>query len=200
MTSDPYVIAEVVSQYKGLTLKGRRVLDLGGNIGAFAVYAALNGCADCISYEPEMENYLQLCKNIAPFSNVGARRMAVIPGDYDSITFYLTNGTDAGGYSTIPFRGRREVKVPAISFRKVLAEYKPNVIKFDIEGGEYGLINSISKFPACVKEIIAEIHFNKKEFRGMEQLFRHKTQGWEEVKSPVQTGKNWHTLGHWRRK
>jgi len=202
VTSDPYVIAEVVSQYKELNLQGRRVLDLGGNIGAFAVYAALRGCSYCATYEPEQDNFDQLLLNTSPFPVIEAFRHAVVSEVPKSgeISFYLTTGNDAGGYSAVPFRGRIEVKVPAVSFEEVLRLAKPDVIKFDIEGGEYDLLEGIKKFPACVKEIIAEIHFNKKEFRGKEELFRERTVGWEEVKSPKQTGKNWHTLGHWRRK
>lgn len=198
VTSDQYVCGQVCGEYKKLPIKDRVVLDLGGNIGAFAVYASLLGCKQCISYEPDVDNYNLLQTNTRSYSNIIIHQAAVITKSADAVRFYKTTGSAKDGYSIIPFRGRVESVVPAVSFKSVLEKYKPSTIKMDIEGAEFDLLIE-NDLPAYVKDIIVEIHFSKKEFREKYHTLVSRFKNWNVIIQPKVTEKNFHTLGQWSR-
>lgn len=161
VTSDHYGYAQVCSEYKKLPIKNRIVLDLGGNIGAFAVYSALMQCKQCYSFEPDLENFKFLVENTKMYENIKCIRAAVTSNNDKDVCFFETTGKARDGFSIIPFKGRIPVKVPAVNFKNILQEYKPETIKMDIEGAEYELIEKV-ELPDFVTDIVMEIHFSKK--------------------------------------
>lgn len=198
VTSDQYVCAEVCGEYKHLPLADKIVMDIGANIGAFAVYATLNGAKQVICYEPETQNFTQLKLNCSKYSNVIQHQAAIVDGENQVIDFYLTNGKAKDGYSIIPFKGRTVVQCQAFNFHEQLELHKPESIKMDVEGAEFELL--AKPLPDFVKSIVVEIHFNKRVFRERFDDLIKNFADWDCVIKPKQTGTNFHTLAQYNRK
>lgn len=196
--SDNYVAGLILRFYKNLPYEGERVLDLGGCTGVFAVYAALRGAEMVATYEPEEKNYEVLVENTYPYDNILPYRRAVTLRDDETIPFYLTTGQSTDGYSTVEFRGRTRVDVPNTHFRDVLELHRPTVIKMNIEGGEYELMQH--PLPDYVKAVVMDIHFTKKHWREQLPELTKQFEGWDTVMEPKNTGRNFHTKGLWIRK
>ncbi len=133
-TMDEYIVRECRHQYDALEVAaGDRVLDVGANIGAFAVPMARRG-AVVTAIEPEIENYVRLVMNIGELP-VRPIRAAVAPwaGEVD---LYVTPGSNKGHHSTVISKGRAVQKVPGLVWRDVLAD-PYDVLKFDAEGAQY---------------------------------------------------------------
>ena len=208
--SDEYVIKEVVGSYGKLRLKGKKVLDLGANIGAFSVYAALCEAKEVVAYEPDPINFQVLKENTQAWEPPATPNAigsyyplstniegAVTMSKEGHIPFYVSDGPNKGIHSTLAFNGRAEIEVQNHYFPSVLAKHKPQVIKMDVEGEEHNLL--LHTLPKYVKEIVVEIHFNKRNFRDSWLSLTAQFRSWHSLREPKETGKNWHTLGHWRR-
>lgn len=198
VTSDQYVCGQVVNEYKRLNLKGKRVFDLGGNIGAFTMYAHLMGASQIWAYEPDPENYALMEQNVGDIEGVTLIQGAVTGYRTDTVKFYLTKGKSRDGFSIVPFNGRTEITVPAYDLVHELSMFQPQVIKMDIEGGEYSMLPLLDR--PFVEEIVVEIHFSKKKFRQAYDALIKPFEDWDVLVQPRQTGTNFHTLAHWRRK
>jgi FkbM family methyltransferase len=190
----------VIQEYKHLPITGKRVMDIGGNIGAMAVRCALEKCELVVSYEPEPANYDLLEKNTRPFANVLPVNAAVTNDPSGRmIDLWLTNTRTMGSCSIIPFRGRTPKKVKTINFQEELERHRFQSIKMDCEGAEWYLL--AMEIPPYVKDIVAELHFTKKEWRNPTfGMIMGKFSEWDLIHKPKDTGKNFHTLVHWRRK
>ena len=196
-TYDRAIVNEVTRSYGWLDCEGRKVLDVGCNIGAFARMAVDKGASKVMGFEPELENYDLAALN-CPEADI--YQGALISGDEQSISFYLsTSGKNPGNYSTTEFRGRKKITVLTRKFQTVLDQFQPDVIKMDCEGSEYDLLLN-TPLPDCVKEIAVEIHLNKPEWRAKKakQLIKI-FKGWKKVVKPTVGDKNWHTMAGFRR-
>lgn len=189
----------VIREYQYLPIAGKRVMDIGGNIGAMAVRCALEGCARVVSYEPEPSNFELLRRNTAPFEQVVAVNAAVTNDPSGQvIDLWLTGTKTMGSCSIVPFRGRTPTPVKTINFKDEMEKYQFDSIKMDCEGAEWYLL--AQHIPDHVKDIVAELHFTKKEWRDpMFGMIMGKFANWQLIKEPKNTGKNFHTLVHWRR-
>jgi FkbM family methyltransferase len=190
----------VIHEYRYLPIKDRRVMDVGGNIGAFALRASLEGCDLCISYEPERSNFVTLQKNVTDHPRVLAVNAAVTTkptGTPD--TLWLTNERTLGSSSTTEFRGRTPQPITTVNFTEELFKYGFTSIKMDCEGQEWDLLLE-ADLPDFVTDIAVEIHFTKRRWRDHYfPLLMAKMGAWEPLIMPKNTGKNFHTLAHWRR-
>ena len=196
-TSDEKVWQEI-REYKAMKISSRdRVLDLGGNIGAFSSKAVCFG-AVVLAYEPEPENYKLLKLNSPDSENIQA---AVVSGKERRVTLYLNRGTGAGSHTVEPTRGRIPIQVPAVQFSEVLREFKPTKIKCDIEGAEFDLFIN-TKLPKCVTEVIMELHLKGRDKWLRATVALHKSflqQGFEAIVSPRFKKTDWHCPAHYRR-
>jgi FkbM family methyltransferase len=50
-------------------------------------------------------------------------------------------------HSVVPQRGRRAIVVRTRTLQELTAEYRPTLIKMDIEGGEYDLVVALGASP-----------------------------------------------------
>lgn len=191
----------VIKEYEHLPLEGKTLLDVGGNIGAFAVWAAMNGCKRVFTFEPEQENFHLLSLNTYPWAEqVMPIRAALVSHNDKEVNLWLTGTKTMGSCSTTEFRGRTPVRVPAMNFLETVLKYQPDGIKMDCEGAEWDLLDC--PLPLCVKDVAAELHFTKRHWREISYpwlLDWMKEQGFEPLREPKNTGSNWHTIAHWRR-
>jgi FkbM family methyltransferase len=145
-SSDVDVIREVCERkvYRKKTVgfdvePGEHWLDLGANIGAFALYCRMRG-AKATCFEPDPENFEVLKKNAPDFSLVNA---AVTSLRQPKLCFFKSNNPDNHYRQTIIPVGRYK---PAGEFHNVYAGRLNGVafydgVKMDIEGSEFGLID-----------------------------------------------------------
>mgnify|MGYP003114803403 FL=1 len=196
-TLDEYIFKEVRSAYKDLKIKeGDVVLDLGANIGAFAKQTAEKG-ATVHCYEPEPNNFVLLKYN-SP--NTNNHKKAVVGKQNGNIKLFINSKRNKGIHMTRPVNGRESIEVETVSFSDLINEIKPNKIKIDVEGAEYGFLPF--EFPSFVKKLVMEIHFQyDPSWRklGREVHDSMVRQGFVSLKEFKDTGKNWHTIGAYER-
>ena len=138
------------------------VLDLGAHIGAYTVYAA-GRVAQVISVEPEPSNFRVLTRNTKHLENVRIVNAAGVGGTGGSKTTLYVNGRaggNSGANSLDLTRGRRKIQVHAVPFTGLSAGV--TVIKCDIEGGEYDLLDEFADLPKTMRLVAMELHFHRR--------------------------------------
>jgi len=164
-TTDLNCLIEVIEKadYRHIPLgfdveEGEEWLDLGGNIGAFALYAHKNGAKKVTSYEPDKDNYRILKLNISKIDGYEAVNSAITIEKKDSLEFFSgKKDTDRYRYSHLA-SGRSIGKINN-KYGEFLRELCCDGVKMDIEGSELGLIDK--KFiPKCNK-LVMEYHLTR---------------------------------------
>ncbi len=176
-TSDEDVLREVVDRQSYArrsvgfdVLPGESWLDLGANIGAFVIYAALRGAAHVHAFEPMPDCFELLEKNARacrPAMIVALSKFVVTNRKDTAIPFYTKNN---------PLNHWRGTIVEVQGYEKV--GELPNVyagdlgvgfdgaahydgVKMDIEGSELGIIDD-DLIPPCSK-LVMEYHICRDE-------------------------------------
>lgn len=205
---DLNIIREQAGQYGEMNLgPGDDVLDLGGNIGAFACLVA-RGCNTCTSYEPEGENYLVMQHHLE--RGLGPPDWSLVQGAVvGSVTerwvpFYVNKRRNKGTHRLRPTKGRAVVHVPAEAFEDALGlthAITPNAVKCDIEGGEYDLPWRLVA-EADVDKLAIEFHFQgPHEWREQARSIVGDLAAWgfTPVRQVKLDGGHWTSTGVWRR-
>lgn len=144
-TSDWEVLQEVLvsrcyrNELVGFDVEeGERWLDLGGNIGAFALYCRSRG-AECISYEPDPECF-DIFKLNAPEAEVV--RACVTADERKYLQMFKPQADHKlSRNSIIEFGGSVSTgQVPNVHIEDALEGHFDG-IKMDIEGSEFGIID-----------------------------------------------------------
>lgn len=157
---------------------GERWLDLGANIGAFALYCASRG-ATAVCYEPMRDCFEVLERNLRAGSQAHQRAVTVGTGDY--VRFFTSkNPVNHWRGTVVPVVGYEQVgyDVPNHCATFLQAE-SYNGVKMDIEGSEGPLID-YWMLPACSK-LVMEYHTSRNPYliplrhrvAILEKKFRH---------------------------
>lgn len=166
--ADESIIRHVVSEHEysppGYEIgPDDTVIDIGGNIGAFAVTAsraATNGWV--IVYEPEPDNAALLRRNLDRnhCPNVTVVNAAV-SGRAGVLSLHL-NPDNSGGHSVHRTHGGPTVTVPAVALRDLFDEHaveRCDFLKIDCEGAEYDILYSLPRpYFARIRRIVMEYH------------------------------------------
>ncbi len=199
-TYDSYVVNEIQRSYGMLNVKDKKVFDIGANIGAFSVWASDHGARLIVAFEPEPYNFEMLQINSSKIEgSYATHKIALIIGDDTNIDLWLApSGKNPGNSSLIQRRGRTATKVSTGNFYYMLENYRPEVIKMDVEGVEFDLLEH--GLPDYVKQIAMEIHLQGKDFFYSAPGLLAQFSEWECIKEPVlDNPKLWQTLGAWKR-
>lgn len=161
-TSDSFVVKEVWGgEYSKLQIMPTDiVVDFGMNIGMFSLYARQRGAKQVIGYEPEEDNYNIACYNIQQNGQtafIQAHKKAIV-GNQDVVRNFSINGKkNKGAHSLVAKRGRSTVAVDCVNVDSVIQQYRPSIIKMDIEGGEMECLPAITDW-SSVNQLILEFH------------------------------------------
>lgn len=175
-TSDEQALTEVVQKkvYRrkiaGFDVEpGETWLDLGANIGSFAIYCLVRGAtAEC--YEPDPECFKLLEKNA-----VGCKcfNTAVTNLQQDTLTFYKSRKPDNHYRGTfLVVQGMQPAgEVPNLYIGDSLSSREFDGIKLDIEGSEFGMIDD-DLIPKC-KKLVMEYHSSRdRSYKNLERRLK----------------------------
>jgi FkbM family methyltransferase len=166
-TSDEHALREVLvencyaNESVGFdVLPGEHWLDLGANIGAFAVYCEMRqATADCFEPDKECFGILKMNTEDSDFSLINC---AVTDSPEKEISFFGSSNPDNHYRGTIfDVQGYKEQeKVPNLWAQHLKEDYTAmDGIKMDIEGSEFGIIDKWL-LPPCDK-LVLEYHTSR---------------------------------------
>jgi len=171
-TFDKAMIRDSLKNYKGFTkLKNSVILDLGANCGGFTKMALEAGAKKVIALEPCPYNYQVLALNAPEAVCLNA---AVSETDGEVTFYYSDSKRSSSSSSTVERRNFSGVSitVPAHGIMTLLEQYKPNIVKMDIESKEYDILDKMEKIPEYVEEFALEVHrFSPKHTAYLDSFF-----------------------------
>lgn len=142
------------------------VIDIGGNIGAFAIYAARSAHRGrVLTFEPCRESYSLLLENLAlnHIAHVCAAPAAVGAANAN-LTLYV-DGTHTGRASLQVEHVKevlRQEAVSVVSLQSVFDDHKIDtcdLLKLDCEGAEYDILYSLPEaYYSRIRRIVMEYH------------------------------------------
>jgi FkbM family methyltransferase len=151
----------------GTVADGAVILDIGANIGAFSVYAAMSArCVRVYAYEPIPEFYRLMqenirinrlehavqCFNVAVAADQGLRELFLESRTFSFPTF-LPSDAD---------RATRTLSVPCVSLAGILDSHaleRVDLLKMDCEGAEYEILyGTPDQHLERIREIRMEYH------------------------------------------
>jgi len=146
---DSAMICESIANYiiGGVDYAGKVCLDLGANIGGFTKVAQDFGASKVIAVECDHRNFNKLSDSFKDTDNVECIHGAVSNSDEDTVHIYKSSSRSKHcSVTTIDnknskFKEYDEVKT--IRFNDLVGKYSPDIIKIDIEGAEYQIIDDV---------------------------------------------------------
>ncbi len=172
-TFDQAMIRDSLKNYKDLKhIKGSVVLDLGANCGGFTKMALNLGAKKVIAVEPCPYNFDVLKINAHSAFNINS---AISEKKENKTNFYYSDSKRSSSSScTLERRNYSglSIEVDSLNINEVLKKYKPSVIKMDMEGKEYDILDAMSTVPKYVKEFALEVHrFSQKYTAYIDRFF-----------------------------
>ena len=151
---------------------GWRVVDIGANVGIYAMLAASRG-AKLVCYEPTPAAFERLRHNTAKW-NVECHRLAVVGDERDTVPLYIHSMRDTrntllgeqGGVNNTAASIRKDsqpvaltdpIDVAAVSIAKVLEE-PCDLLKVACEGGEFEIFAHAGQSLRNARRIVLELH------------------------------------------
>lgn len=161
MVAETWVLGDYKKAEEISIKPGDVVFDVGGHIGIFSLYAAHQG-AKVYAFEPEASNYRKLQENIK-LNNLEDRITALNYGlAGTSGVRRLDISDNSGGHSLLTDVGSSFQDVAVKTFAEAANELTVkhiDLLKIDIEGGEYELFESLKDSElGMIKSIIGEFH------------------------------------------
>jgi FkbM family methyltransferase len=136
-------------------VRPRRIVDLGSNTGVSILYFALahpGAAIEGVEASPELFRLLQ--RNVGDLPGV-TLHFGAVSADAGPVVFYASDSSWAG--STVAGDGGRPYEVPGVPLDELLAPGDVDLLKVDIEGGEFDVLPS-SRRLRDVAVVIGEIH------------------------------------------
>lgn len=143
------------------------IIDIGGNIGAFALYAAISSKNSVIySYEPTPDSYNLMVENI----KINKFEKRIFPFNFavgsrsEEKKLYLSSIGSAKNSLLCEENHQKSIDITCITMNDIFSSNKINecdLLKYDCEGSEYDiLLNTPLDILNGIKEIRMEYHKN----------------------------------------
>ena len=163
------------SQYSKLNFKDKTVMDVGAHIGCFTDLALKNGAKHVYAYEPTPESFALMVMNVN--NDKTSLYNSALTGHDDIETDFYLSKTYPTCHTHIPVKNREVMTVQAENFWQKLNIHKPQVLKVDIEGGEYNFMFQ-KEIPDYVEQVAIELHLGKKGYRELGLALARKFNDW----------------------
>lgn len=147
-----YIVDEV-------NYSGKTCLDLGSNLGAFSKIAIDGGANSVVAVECDLRNFNKVNSNFAEIKEVEVLHAAVSGSTEKTLKIFKSNAKSNHSSTSIIKRGHRFSEydeVANLNFTELVNEKRPDIIKIDIEGAEYQIIDSIIEYNPDV--LFIELH------------------------------------------
>ena len=146
------------------TLRHGLIIDAGGYIGTVAIaFAEAYPQATILTLEPDARNFAILKRNIRPYPNIVAIQKAL--SDKSAALPLRDRGTGEWGDTVVPDPADRKATIVAEVECTTLAELVSgrtdqsiDILKMDIEGGEYALLAAADEWLGSTQAVCAELH------------------------------------------
>jgi FkbM family methyltransferase len=162
MKDEGYEYPEIRGLNRALS-SGDRVLELGSGLGIITALAgrAVAPEGKVLSFEANLAMISDTQKFLADhgISNVELRHSVLVPKAETGETrdFHLTRSFASSSLlSNETTKDHGVISVPAVQLNDVVAEFKPNVLVCDIEGGELELIPALDA--SGLRAVLMELH------------------------------------------
>ena len=141
------------------------IVDAGGYIGTAAIkLATMYPNATVVTIEPSSANFALLRRNIEGYANIRAVNGALFPTAGQKLNL-VDRGTGEWGFTVVPGGdGRAHTavdEVETVTFASILGEFPGKsigIVKLDIEGGEFALLQGDDPILRDVPAVFAELH------------------------------------------
>jgi len=154
-----YLIAEV-------DYTNKVCLDLGANIGGFSKIALDFGASKVVAVECDSRNFNMLKNSFKDSENIELIHGAISSTDDTHVKLYKGDSKSKHCSTTTvhtnsQFKEYEEVQ--AVNFNELIKKYSPDIIKIDIEGAEYQILEDVLAYYPDV--LFMEFHSGGKKFR-----------------------------------
>jgi FkbM family methyltransferase len=159
---DADMIGESIVNYliPGVDYTDKVCLDLGANVGGFSKIAMDFGASKVIAVECDPRNYDMLENSFKDSENVEVIHAAVSALEDDTIKIYKNNSQKNHCSTSIIKKKNNQFKeydeVQNIRFNELANKYSPDIIKIDIEGAEYQILEDVLDYYPDV--LLIEMH------------------------------------------
>ena len=159
---DADMIGESIVNYliPGVDYTDKVCLDLGANVGGFSKIAMDFGASKVIAVECDPRNYDMLENSFNDSDNVEVIHAAVSALEDDTIKIYKNNSQKNHCSTSIIKKKNNQFKeydeVPNVKFNDLIEKYSPDIVKIDIEGAEYQIIEDVLAYYPDV--LFIELH------------------------------------------
>jgi FkbM family methyltransferase len=141
------------------------ILDIGGYLGLVAIlFARAFPNSQIVCLEPSRENFLLTKENCAPYSNIETLNCAIAP--FSGEATLRDRGTGQWGFTIVEQSADRQTakvieKVRTVTVEELMKRWNKtgiDLVKLDIEGGEYPLLKERPEWVTHTDVLVAEIH------------------------------------------
>jgi FkbM family methyltransferase len=159
----PYGFREPLNTYamfKTIQKKKPTVLDIGSNLGYFALVELQAGAKHVVAIEPVPLTFSYLSKTLENYPNVTLLNVAV-SDKKETLKLYVAKefNVTSSQVTLVKNSGHdvfKEINVPAVPISDLAEEYPINMIRMDVEGHEYCLLGG--DIPDQIDTICLELH------------------------------------------
>lgn len=156
---------------------GEIVVDVGANIGTFSLYAAkVCGASRVFSFEPFLENYRMLSKNVEQNGLHCVTCVNQAVAGRRGIRTLKLDSNDPGSHSLVTGSSERSLDVDCCTLENVFERFslaKIDYLKMDCEGAEYEILENATSRLNQVRRISMETHTTSdRNAKDLEELLR----------------------------
>jgi FkbM family methyltransferase len=129
--------------------------DIGANVGKWSI-ANINNCNKIIAIEASPKTFSKLINNVKSYNNVECLNFAVCNSDDKFISFFDSNADTISSLNEqwlnspssrfYQYTNYKKIDCETIKLDSLINKYGvPELIKIDVEGGEFEVIKSLTK-------------------------------------------------------
>ena len=162
---DKTMIKECYEHYYDVDYTDQVCLDLGSNVGGFVKIALDKGAEKVIAVECDPRNFMNLVNNFGgrePAVELINKAVTSQDQHRDLVKIFKSNSKFNHCSTSIvnKIRFNEYDEVIAVGIQSLLEEYQPNIVKVDVEGAEYQILEDIIDYGPEI--LFVEFHYNKK--------------------------------------
>lgn len=158
---DKNMIKESINNYinEKVDYTNKTCLDLGSNLGTFSKIAIDHGAKEVFAVECDHRNFNKANNSFKEVENVTVIHAAVSGSTEKKLKIFKSNANSNHSSTSILKRGHtfnEYDEVDNVNFTELVNRIKPDIIKIDIEGAEYQILDAVIEYSPVV--LFIEIH------------------------------------------